>query len=250
VPKQVVVDYTKGLSQAEVKSRLHALADTIDSRGWAVKNANLNLYAPAATAEPTSDRLIGASSLPQPVDSTGIQAADDILDERSNARAQHLDEMIEKTARERRQTIVAGLEKNEPAAAPKPANYWFLNQPTQAATVPTNQVTFSTQVVTPGMAEEQGNLPGKDDAALAAQLEERKHEMMESSFGHLKKITPLSEQRSQPPAQAPVQQAAPTPPPPPKPAAAQVALKRLAGDNDKSIATIAKQAQEVVIKLH
>ena len=42
-PKQVQTNYTNGLSQTEVHSRLHALADTIDSRGWAIKNANLNL---------------------------------------------------------------------------------------------------------------------------------------------------------------------------------------------------------------
>src|ERR1035438_1720650 len=43
VPKVIVRNLTNGLSQTEVSSRLHALANTIDSRGWAIKNVNVNL---------------------------------------------------------------------------------------------------------------------------------------------------------------------------------------------------------------
>ena len=42
VPKKIEKHLTDGLSQTEVKSRLKALATTIDSRGWAVKNININ----------------------------------------------------------------------------------------------------------------------------------------------------------------------------------------------------------------
>src|ERR1700712_5000740 len=49
VPKKVERVLTDGLSQNEVKSRLAALASTIDSRGWAVKNVTSNTYVtPAA----------------------------------------------------------------------------------------------------------------------------------------------------------------------------------------------------------
>jgi hypothetical protein len=43
VPKKIERHYTDGLSQLEVRSRLRALASTLDSRGWAVKNVNVNL---------------------------------------------------------------------------------------------------------------------------------------------------------------------------------------------------------------
>src|SRR5487761_512815 len=38
VPKKVERILTNGLSETEVQSRLQALANTIDSRGWAIKN--------------------------------------------------------------------------------------------------------------------------------------------------------------------------------------------------------------------
>nr|MBA3758813.1 PrgI family protein [Candidatus Saccharibacteria bacterium] len=37
VPKHIEHIFTNGLNQNEVKSRLQALANTVDSRGWAIK---------------------------------------------------------------------------------------------------------------------------------------------------------------------------------------------------------------------
>jgi hypothetical protein len=42
-PKHVERVLTNGLNQDEVRSRLNALASTIDSRGWAIKNVNVSL---------------------------------------------------------------------------------------------------------------------------------------------------------------------------------------------------------------
>lgn len=54
VPKKEHKNYTDGLSQVQVKSRLSALASTLDSHGWAVKNVN-NII----TERPsTDDRLL------------------------------------------------------------------------------------------------------------------------------------------------------------------------------------------------
>lgn len=106
-PKKVERNYTDGLSQNEVKSRLKALADTIDSRGWAIKNVNVNLYAqPLDGGAPTSDRLVGASVLPQQVSSLDIRASDDILDEHNNPVAQQFETMIEKSAQDHRQQVI------------------------------------------------------------------------------------------------------------------------------------------------
>ncbi|HSW66020.1 MAG TPA: PrgI family protein [Bacillota bacterium] len=165
-PKHVQVDYTNGLSQSEVQSRLHALAATIDSRGWAIKNANLNLVTQPTLVmnEPRSDRLIGPSALPQPVSNVEVTAQDDILDEKNNPDASRVDSMISASAKAHRDKIVEDMNKPEPLAPPppsapvplpnsappqRPANYWFLNQPAQSTSIPNNMVTFNTQVVTP-----------------------------------------------------------------------------------------------------
>jgi hypothetical protein len=187
-PKQVHHEYTNGLSETEVRSRLHALADTIDSRGWAIKNANLNMESQPGLimAEPTSDRLVSPSSLPQQVSDLDISAGDDILDEKNNARAQAVDNMIEASAKAHREQIMQNLKDNPKPEPPKPAkpakqdaaqangqpgapgatpgnpqyrsnDYWFLNQPARAANIPADMVTFNTQVVTPGSV---GAMPG------------------------------------------------------------------------------------------
>lgn len=189
-PKHVEINYTNGLSQDEVQSRLKALANTIDSRGWAIKNVNVNLYSqPSALADiENSDRLVNPTSFPQAVPSDDITASDDMLDETNNPVARQFETMIEQSSRNRRQALLNRMRQSEPAAPmlPTPAmqsqpatppaptsyapgtsnpsataqtpqspapNYWFLNQPTPAApSAPPGSVTFNTQVVTPGAA--------------------------------------------------------------------------------------------------
>jgi PrgI family protein len=283
-PMQTHMNYTNGLSQTEVESRLRALADTIDSRGWAVKNANLNLYSQNSMvlAEPTSDRLLNPSSLPQPVESVDVRAADDILDEANNASAQRLDTMINQSAKAHRDRIVQNLQQDVSAqpAPPKPANYWFLNQPTPATNIPSNMVTFNTQVVTPGSAEADANAmtePVQDEANIVAQLDARKQQSPDSTYyGHLHTIQPLSAQTRQQPQQQPapmqpqviqalpdmpaVRQAQPVtttsnePPatpvtqtaqatPPPVTPVTQAAILQLASNDDLNVATIAREAE-------
>lgn len=248
-PKKVRTGYTNGLTETEVRSRLRALADTIDSRGWAIKNANLNLYTQPGLmiAEPTSDRLVSASSLPQQVSDVDIQASDDILDEKNNARAQAVDNMIEASAKAHREQIMENLRQNASTPTPPPVpaktpqtaagmaaaagqtagnapggqygsnNYWFLNQPARAADIPANMVTFNTQVVTPGMAQAQpaaavvADAPLPDEQTLVQALDAKRQEMPTTAYySHLHTIQPLSAQRQQP---APPQTAVPVMPP-------------------------------------
>lgn len=212
-PKHVHMDYTNGLSQTEVHSRLRALADTIDSRGWAIKNSNVNMYAQPALvmSEPSSDRLLGPSAFPKEVEAADIVAADDMLDEQNNRVAQQVDNMIEASARAHRQKIVESLQQPDPPripAPPKPTaanNYWFLNQAGQSARVPNDMVTFNTQVVTPGTpvneipsASEAPGEPLPDEQQLVQTLEARKKELpMAAYYGHLHTIQPLSAQHRQ-----------------------------------------------------
>jgi hypothetical protein len=216
VPKHIQVDYTNGLSQNEVHSRLRALADTIDSRGWAIKNSNLNVYSQPALVmtEPTSDRLLGPSALPEQVSGLDIQAADDMLDETSNRVAQQVDTMIEASAKAHRSKIVESLSRPAPPPMPAPQapptpaapanNYWFLNQAGQSASVPNNMVTFNTQVVTPGTPEEElpqapaipDQMAQPDEQQLMQELKARKEQLpMTAYYGHLHTIQPLSAQK-------------------------------------------------------
>ena len=116
VPKQIERIFTDGLSQNEVHSRLHALADTIDSRGWAIKNVNVNLSAQGTTMmTEVSDRLIGPSSLPQEVTDVDINASDDILDEQANPVAHNFDTMIARQSQTHRQQLMQQLQAPDPA---------------------------------------------------------------------------------------------------------------------------------------
>lgn len=281
-PKQVTEAYTNGLTQQEVRSRLHALATTIDTRGWAVKSTQVNMGIQGVGGVGASDRLI-APALPQPVDYADVRASDDILDEQNNADAQRLQNMIDQKAKNHREQLMASLQSS-PAQTTKqqPADYWFLNQPTTPGAIPRNMVTFNTQVVAPGTtdAPDANGRPTADEADILAELDAHKQQA-DVTYGHTHVVQPLSAQQT-PPGAVPLQPAAPVMPAPattgtatptpdptstlPQPAtqnaqapvtpAAQTAILQLASNDDLNIATLAREAEraapqdEVVIKLH
>src|SRR5580698_3344838 len=110
VPKRVEMVLTNGLSQSEVQSRLQALAQTIDSRGWAIKNVNVNLYDQSGViGSGTSDRLIDMGNMPQEVPGYDVQASDDMLDEVNNPIAQQFDHMINSAEQTHRQQLIDEL---------------------------------------------------------------------------------------------------------------------------------------------
>jgi hypothetical protein len=124
-PKKVEKHLTNGLSQNEVRSRLEILADTIDSRGWAVKNISANTIAPTLLNRQTSDRIIDLSSIPKPVPDYEINPTEDILDETQNPLAQHLSQMIDQSSAEHRQQLINNL--NNIASSTSPINNPILN---------------------------------------------------------------------------------------------------------------------------
>ncbi|MEK9195761.1 MAG: PrgI family protein, partial [Patescibacteria group bacterium] len=73
-PKKIEKILTNNLSQGEVTSRLKALAETIDSRGWAVKHASL-AEAQMQTENFVSDRLV-TPVIPEPVSELTDQITD------------------------------------------------------------------------------------------------------------------------------------------------------------------------------
>jgi len=110
-PKVVEKPRTKDISQVEAKSRLQALATTLDSRGWALQNPDINIATPdyIQRVENSSDRLVLASSMPQNAPVIDIHPGDDILDEGSNAKAKHFKEMVQKADRDRKEELLKNL---------------------------------------------------------------------------------------------------------------------------------------------
>lgn len=273
-PKHIERNLTNGLNQAEVHSRLSALANTIDSRGWAVKNVNVNLSATQDGTDQTSDRLVGATSLPQEVSSIDVTAADDIMDTYANPVAHNFDSMMAKAASQHREALMQQLRASAPkqptasqntaAKTPQPqADYWFMQQqPTPVA----GQATFTTSsVVAPGTAAAnepatlpQAATPTAEEEAFVAQHAQEATQNDTATYSHLKLVkTPeqLAEEAKL------AQQTAAAEAVEKRKAQVtsdkQAAIMNLANNDDLDIATIARQAHktegndgEVVISLH
>ncbi len=266
-PKVVEKHYTDGLNQYEVKSRLQALASTLDSRGWAIKNVSVNLFSQPSYlggSDTDSDRLVSPDTLPQEVPNYEVYATDDIMDERSNPTAQHLDSMISQSEQAHRQALVATIQNDSgPGAgqpAQPPADYWFMNQSAQPPAAPAGYATFaSSPVVFPGMDDNQA-LPAPSGGAATSDaekelLERVHHEKNTASqtYGHMKTLHPLSDQGSSDTSQTRITdgQTAPAKPQPTanretdtSSEAANPAILRLANNDDLNVATLAREAKK------
>jgi len=287
-PKVIERQLTNGLELDEVHSRLSALANTLDSRGWAVKNVNVNM----ATSTPvsmiggaSSDRLVQSSSLPQEVNSIDVNASDDILDASANPIAQQFDSMITAAGNAHRQQLMAQMQQpspppmmapqnrtvpastqsplptpvNAPRQAQPQADYWFMQGPTPTVNQPGQVMFTSDPVVTPGTGPQSSSVipaatPTDDELALIEKLKaENAATSMSAAYGHLKTLkTPeqlIAEARAAAAAATAKQPVTP---------ASQAAIINLANNDDLDVATIARQAQEqvnrnsneVVISLH
>jgi hypothetical protein len=248
VPKKIEVQRTDGLSQNEVKSRLRALADTLDSRGWVVKNLSSNVYAPSMVGnQGTSERLLSITSIPQPVPDYDIPSNADVLDERMSPLAQQFDSMITTAAQNRRQQLIDELTAPTPPIAPaaQPQDQWF--NPTAPTTTP---IQAPVQSVT---KNEEAEAAARIKASLAAQAQvNAKLHTIPANNDNSDTIELTHE-----PAAA---VAPPQPPTPPAPVTAQPdpVILNLAKNNDLNIATLAREAgknkgagdDEVVISLH
>lgn len=96
VPKVVNTHTSKGFSDEEAKSRLKALAVTLDTRGWAVKNMTSSVY-----GQGSSDRLLDIGAPMQVVDTQK-----DILDPNENPEAKRMEQMIDASAQVHRQELM------------------------------------------------------------------------------------------------------------------------------------------------
>lgn len=254
-PKHIERHLTNGLNQDEVQSRLSALANTIDSRGWATKNVNVNLS--AGTMLPMadmSDRLVAASSFPQEVTSIDVRPADDMLDEANSPVAQHFDTMITASSNAHRQQIVQQMQQSSaapPLRAPKPsssapaqppADYWFMHQPTP---VPGQATFVSAAVVAPGTDGSYASAltpdpsaPTPEEQALIEKLRsENEKASLAPAYGHMKVIKTPEQLAQEARATAATAKPQVTPD-------TQAAIMNLANNDDLDVATIARQANK------
>ncbi len=258
VPKHVERVYTNGLTQTEVKSRLTALADTIDSRGWAIKNADVSMSTLPAYDPNSSDRLITATMAPSI--GSDVSASDDMMDEHNNPIAQQFDQMIQASSQAHRQQIIDRMNSNEAPAPSQPAtipnqeqptpDYWFLHQPSAPTSTvhDPNAVVFANPLlVQPGSTQVVGTVaaqPTPSEEELAQQIMQQKAQHPPMPNMHLKTINPLG---SQPAATAQPQQdpdntqTAQTQSMTPE---SDAAILNLASNNDLDVATIARQAEK------
>ncbi len=238
VPKKIERNYTDGLSQIEVKSRLQALAYTIDSRGWAVKNAYIGSAVTVPGMQDNTDRLLNFSALPQEVSNTDMRAADDILDPVNNPAAYHMNELIDASSKAYHDTLVERMQTNNVTAPAQtnPKQQWFKPIKPGAATAIAQQAT----VMLP-----EPILPAPAPSAQT----------------HLKKVQPITAPTpAQSAARQPVKASLQLKAPAPTATKPDAAILNLAHDNNLDVATLAREAKkardldasdgEVVISLH
>jgi hypothetical protein len=262
---------TNGLNEMQVRSRLQALAQTIDTRGWVVKGMDVNLYASPSYATPVqapSDRLVAPATVTtQAATDVGITAMDDMLDV-SNPVAQQIDQLAQASDQSHRQQVLQQLEQVR-SGKPLPSG-GFASDPFPERAQ--SYATFTPQTVQPGMpTANPAAPPSMDDQLWATQFARNNNARQQSAYGNTKVIQPGSNQPAVMPSMPmqplpqpmaptrtddtaqPTQSAAPPMKEPPN-----AAILGLANNDDLSVATIARQANkqqppgedEVVVPLH
>jgi hypothetical protein len=228
VPKKVEHALTDGLSPYEVESRLKALANTIDSRGWAVKNVAVGSTVQPILGGYTSDRLIDVNALPQAVPEEEMPVAD-MLDASANPMARQFDQMISVSEQQRRQQVIDEMNAVQPVA-PAPAAVPAAPRPHLDA--------GSKQWFAPHATTSDNAGPGGGPVVI----------------DHTAKPEPAADAAADTAQAADSAAAAPVTPP------ADPAILSLANNNDLNVATLAREAQkakesesedgEVVVSLH
>jgi len=128
--------YKDSLTQKEVESRLKALADTIDSRGWATRNAAYSAAGQQQWARPTTTATVPGS---MPV--TSNISSDDMFDPASSV-AQGLDAMLSESSNQQRQRVMQQMNQPQPAQPSVPQPNPYANAPQLPAPVmPTQPMT-------------------------------------------------------------------------------------------------------------
>lgn len=193
VPKRSVHKYTDGLDQEEVHSRLQALANTMDSRGWAVKNVNTNLFSQPGylSSGDSSDRLVAATTLPQQDIAPDVQASDDILDEQNNKTAQHFDQLVKESSQAHRSQALDTMQGKQ-SPQQQTQDYWFMNQAQEPTSLPRDYSMFNGQsVVHPGTNDPADVRETDEEKEFAHRLVEEHKKQMGHVSDHMRTLQPL-----------------------------------------------------------
>lgn len=230
VPKKEKKQLTDNLSQNEVKSRLAALANTLDTRGWAVRGA-VNQSPFSSQAATSDDRLLSVDT----TSSNPVDVTEDVMDETNGRMAQQFKSLLDQSSQQHRQQVIDKVKNH--GQTKQSADYWFLNSR------PNDPKGEGVKTVLPGSKQKSAT----DDKGTAEQefLQKRHQEEAQPNpfDSHLKKLQPVSKQRAKKPHRQTYN--------------ADVA--RLAGNDDLNISTIAREAHrsqdlendgEVVVNLH
>lgn len=228
-PKKVEKYLTNTLSQTEVKSRLKALAETIDSRGWAIKHASME--APPGKAETGGgDRLLDTHAFAEEVPAVDTNSIEDMFED--NPISSTFDYMIKEKTQEVRQ---ANLEKLDRIRQGEPLEAIHKNPP---------NITPPIENISPAAASLGQNV---DEKELSQQLAASRA-ATNNAYENMHKIDskkPSKTDDNEQKAQASI--ATPSTP----------AIMNLAHNDDLDVATIARQAKkeigqvdEVVVSLH
>lgn len=236
VPKTIQRAYASNLTPTEVKSRLRALADTIDSRGWAVKNVDLGYYTQSSLrGGTTSDRLLDESNLPKDVPNYDAATTDDIFDVNTNPVAQKFDTLMTQSASTHRQQIVQQMADQQiinespvlPQAPPAGSSpYWHLNPSDAAGSAQTSLQNYPNSATTDKPV----------DIALQPLQNNNQTDQYSSNYS-------VQQQPGQSPSLTlPQPMAPPISAQPAVTAAPNPAILELANNNDLNVATIAREA--------
>lgn len=253
-PKKVEKVLTDNLSQTEVKSRLQALANTIDSRGWAIKHINATGYMPQDTG---SDRLIDIPDVPP--ENSNDAPPYDVMDPEHNPLAQQFQTMINKSSRDYHQRLVkqltapASVQPPAQAAPAVAAQQWFVNQnPVPAGPPAATAVPSGPSVTGAAVAS------GADDPRLSTRLKRRQGAPGE--YSHLRTLSPAGPAGPDKPERQGDGQGSRTKASTAVTANGDPAILSLSKNNDLNVSTIAREAHrakqsgrskdEVVISLH
>lgn len=232
------IEYTgDNLSQTEVKSRLRALADTIDSRGWVIKGTSSQPL-PFGVA-PSSDRLIEGSALPAVVQTEDTPSTD-MFD---SPLADKIGSQISANSAQHMSSTVTTIQDTASRGGQQTANdnLWFMSQapvngPGQATFV-TQSATAPTDDTLSPLFSNASRLAPDDVSAL--NILKHQQASRNQAFHNHKTINPGGN---------PVN-SQPTPPvtAPPNPATIE-----LARNNDRTIDSLAREAGdgEIVVPLH
>jgi len=109
-PKAIVAPAMKDFGKEEAQSRLKALATTMDTRGWAVKNLNTQGYVSPMAGPQSSDRLLELQPVGAPEEAlAGVKPSEDVLDS-GNPLSQAMNSMVAQNQQTHRQAILQKMQ--------------------------------------------------------------------------------------------------------------------------------------------